>query len=297
MVFEHGSQSVLHNSTLHSMSRSITSGNLKAWKYAYAIIDAPVFPVSFVFWNAPNNLGFNIHPISSVSCNVLVEDSSRAIQSRTLKHTDPSVRLRTIKTESVFVRITKAGRYLEIEGGISFYGNDQSHGLSDLNEAIGSRRERSPSHLYIQLSARCVTAERYYFLIQHVHGEVNRQGFIDVSFPEATNSAYRVPNFLYTWFVLNGTKRRKKHRRKRKWHERHRNDDKEASRRFVVARNGSTCKTSTFSKYAWPACPAKSLMNWVPQEFRLNVNEYRVCPEFCATYLQSGFVKNPCKRT
>jgi len=80
-----GSQLVLQSSTLHSIYRSITSGNLKAWKNAYAIIEALVLPVSFVFWKAPNNFGFKMQPLSSVRCNVLIEASSRAKQSRTLK--------------------------------------------------------------------------------------------------------------------------------------------------------------------------------------------------------------------
>lgn len=48
-------------------------------------MEAPVFPVSLVFWKAPNNFGFNMQPLSSVSCIVLVDESSRARQSRTLK--------------------------------------------------------------------------------------------------------------------------------------------------------------------------------------------------------------------
>jgi len=49
------------------------------------MIEAPVLPVSFVFWKAPNSFGFKMQPLSSVSCSMLVEDSSRATQSRTLK--------------------------------------------------------------------------------------------------------------------------------------------------------------------------------------------------------------------
>lgn len=97
--------------------------------------------------------------------------------------------------------------YLKIESGISFDGNDQSHSFSDLHESVGCGRERASSNLDVQLSSRRVTAERHYFLSQHVYGEVHRQRFVDVPFPEATDSPYRIPDLLYSWFVLKKVKR------------------------------------------------------------------------------------------